>query len=47
MAKPKKTEAAEAKPEQRQEAKSRGKEPARLRVRFEKEIKPEIGRAHV
>jgi large subunit ribosomal protein L5 len=40
MAKPiKKTEAAEAKPEQRQEAKARGKEPARLRVRFEKEIK--------
>src|SRR5512146_1665973 len=42
MAKPKKTEAAEAKPEQRQEAKARGKEPARLRVRFEKEIKPAL-----
>jgi len=42
MAKPKKTEAAEAKPEQRQEAKARGKEPARLRVRFENEIKPAL-----
>ena len=43
MAKPpKKTEAAEAKPEQRQEAKARGKEPARLRVRFEQEIKPAL-----
>src|SRR5690348_14514361 len=43
MAKPpKKTEAAEAKPEQRQEAKARGKEPARLRIRFEQEIKPAL-----
>jgi len=42
MAKPKKTEAAEAKPEQRQEAKARGKEAARLRVRFEQEIKPAL-----
>jgi large subunit ribosomal protein L5 len=43
MAKPpRKTEAAEAKPEQRQEAKARGKEPARLRVRFEQEIKPAL-----
>lgn len=43
MAKPpKKTEAAETKPEQRQEAKARGKEPARLRVRFEQEIKPAL-----
>jgi large subunit ribosomal protein L5 len=43
MAKPtKKTEAAEAKPEQRQEAKARGKEAARLRLRFEQEIKPAL-----
>ena len=42
MAKPKKTEAGEAKSEQRQEAKARGKEPARLRVRFEQEIKPAL-----
>ena len=42
MAKPKKTEAGEAKPEQRQEAKARGKEAARLRVRFEQEIKPAL-----
>ncbi|HSB74091.1 MAG TPA: 50S ribosomal protein L5 [Terriglobales bacterium] len=38
----KKTEAAEAKPEQRQEAKARGKEAARLRLRFEQEIKPAL-----
>src|SRR5438874_9056627 len=42
MAKKQKTEAADAKPEQRQEATARGKEPARLRVRFEKEIKPAL-----
>jgi large subunit ribosomal protein L5 len=42
MAKQKKTEAAEGKQEQRQEAKARGKEPARLRVRFEREIKPAL-----
>jgi large subunit ribosomal protein L5 len=43
MAKPTtKTEAAEAKPEQRQEAKARGKEAARLRLRFEQEIKPAL-----
>jgi large subunit ribosomal protein L5 len=39
---PKKTEAAEGKPEQRQEAKARGKEAARLRLRFEQEIKPAL-----
>jgi large subunit ribosomal protein L5 len=43
MAKQKKTEAAEAaKPEQKAEAKARGKEPARLRLRFEQEVKPAL-----
>jgi large subunit ribosomal protein L5 len=43
-AKPKKkAEAAEEQPQQRPEgAKARGKEPARLRVRFEQEIKPAL-----
>ena len=34
--------AAEEQPEQRREARARGKEPARLRVRFESEIKPAL-----
>jgi len=38
----KKTEAAEAKPEQKAEAKARGKEAARLRLRFDQEIKPAL-----
>src|SRR5207244_11224376 len=41
--KPKKGGAAEDKQEQRQEiATARGKEPARLRVRFEQEVKPTL-----
>jgi len=38
----KKSEAVEAKPQQPQEAKARGKEAARLRLRFDQEIKPAL-----